>query len=172
MQPLRILAFVFAASLILSEAAEAQHTQGYAFVGGVTIPGETGYTYWHGNFVHVGGGAAAGIGKRFTLGGEIGALISTGERFGRNSGVFSVGPGFHFTPRSERKLDPFVTGGVSLAVAGGAAGMIYYGGGVNYWLQSRIGLRLEFRDHVWARGGTSIHFVGGRIGVSIRPARP
>jgi len=168
LSPVRLLALVLAAPLIFGGIAAAQHSHGYMFVGAATIPGETGYTYWHGNYIHAGGGGQFGVGERFTLGGEIGSLISTAERFGRNAGVLSFGPAFHFTRRSGRKLDPFVAGGVSLLVAGGVGGMLHFGGGANYWFHPRIGLRMEFRDHVAYPGGTSFHFVGGRVGICVR----
>lgn len=65
----------------------------------VTIPGETRYTYWNGDYIHAGGRGEAGIGKRFTSGGEVGALISTWQISGENVVVVSVDPGFHFTSR-------------------------------------------------------------------------
>ena len=154
-------------ALALSQAAAAQHTNAYFFAGGSTIPGRTLFTYWHGQYLHIGGGAEAGMGERFTLGGEVGALLSTAANFRRNALVASFGPGFHLFPRSERKLDPFIAGGASLLAGSGAGGMFYYGGGANYWFNSRLGLRLECRDHVWSPEATRIHFVGARIGLTI-----
>ncbi len=83
----------------------------------VTIPGETRYTYWNGDYFHAGGRGEAGIGRRFTSGGEVGALISTSQISGQNVVVVYVGPGCHFTSRSGRKLAAFVTGVASLRVA-------------------------------------------------------
>ena len=77
-------------------------------------------------------------------------------------------PAPHLLPRSDRKPDPFISGGVSLLVSKGAGGLFYYGGGANYWFRDRIGLRVEFRDHVWSPEGTALHFAGVRIGLSFR----
>ncbi len=152
--------------LLFTASVPAQHTQGYVFAGPTTIPGPTAYTYWHGNYLHVGGGGEGGIGKRFSLGGEAGLLVSTASTYGRNAGVLSFGPAFHFFPSNERKLDPFVAAGVSAIVSNGAGGMWYIGGGANYWFHRRLGLRIEFRDHVWSpESGEVLHFVGGRFGI-------
>ena len=157
------------APLLFAAAAPAQHTQAYVFAGSSTIPGPTAYTYWHGSYLHAGGGGEGGIGKRFTVGGEAGLLVSTASTDGRNAGVLSVGPAFHFFSRDGRKLDPFVAAGFSLLVSTGAGGMGYFGGGANYWFHRRIGLRLEFRDHVWSpESGEVLHFVGGRFGICFR----
>lgn len=157
------------APLLFTAAAPAQHTQAYVFAGPSTIPGPTAYTYWHGSYLHAGGGGEGGIGKRFTVGGEAGLLVSTASTDGRNAGVLSVGPAFHFFSRDGRKLDPFVAAGFSLLVSTGAGGMGYFGGGANYWFHRRIGLRLEFRDHVWSpESGEVLHFVGGRFGICFR----
>jgi hypothetical protein len=155
-------------ALVIPSVAAAQGSHGYVFVGATTIPGEPRYTYWQGTYVHAGGGVEGGIGKRFTVGGEIGALISVAEIYGRNGAFLSLGPGFHLVARSGRKLDPFISGGVSLLVSRGAGILFYYGGGTNYWFRDRIGLRVEFRDHVWSPEGTALHFAGVRIGLSFR----
>jgi hypothetical protein len=43
---------------------------------------------------------------------------------------------------------------------------IHYGGGLNYWLRRRIGLRFEFRHHIWSpEAGEAVHLVGFRVGV-------
>ena len=168
MRLLRILSSVGAGLLALSGAAAAQHTHGYFFAGASTIPGRQLYTYWHGNYLHLGGGGQAGLAQRFTLGGEGGALISTAEFYGRNAAILSFGPGFHFFRGSERKFDPFVSRGVSLLAGRGVGGMWYYAGGINYWFRSHLGLRMEYRDHVWSPEGTNLHFVGARVGLCFR----
>jgi hypothetical protein len=152
--------------MAMSAAAWGQHTNGYVYGGFSTIPGRQIYTYWHGQHAQVGGGGQVGVG-RFTLGADITALIATGN-VQRNGAIVSVGPGFHFFGKTERKLDPFVTGGLSGLVSRGAGVMAHYGGGVNYWFHPRVALRLEFRDHVWLTEGEQVHFTGGRIGLSFR----
>ena len=65
-------------------------------------------------------------------------------------------------------LEPFLTGGGTLAIgSGGFAGGMNFGGGLQYWLRNRIGLRVEFRDHV-PSGDFSNHLFEGRIGFAFR----
>jgi len=145
----------------------AQHSQGYLFAGPLTTAGSI-YTYWGGNYVNLGGGGEAALGRSFTLGGEVAGLISTRERFARNAAVLTVGPACHFVSRSARKLDPFVAGGFSLLVSRGVQPALAIGAGANYWFQERLGLRLEFRDHIWASEGATIQFYGARFGLAFR----
>ncbi|MGO8737245.1 MAG: hypothetical protein ACLQVM_31145 [Terriglobia bacterium] len=76
-------------------------------------------------------------------------------------------PAIHFISRdSKRKFDPFVDGGFSLLVGSGVAVAIHYGGGMNYWLRRRIGLRFEFRHHIWSvESGETVNMVGFRVGI-------
>jgi hypothetical protein len=153
---------------LLAGAALAQHTNAFVYAGVSTIPGRQIYTYWHGEHFNVGGGGQIGIG-RLTIGGDVTGLIATGSNYARNAAIASAGPGFHFFSDRERKIDPFVTGGVSvLAARGGVAGMAHYGGGVNYWFRDRVALRVEFRDHLWPTEGESIHFIAVRVGLTFR----
>jgi hypothetical protein len=46
-----------------------------------------------------------------------------------------------------------------------ALGGIYLGGGLNYWLRERFGIRFEVRHHVWPGGDGTIHLAGVRFGV-------
>jgi hypothetical protein len=46
--------------------------------------------------------------------------------------------------------------------------VIYFGGGVNYWARSRLGLRIEYRHHRWGNADGSVQFAGIRFGVVFR----
>jgi hypothetical protein len=35
-------------------------------------------------------------------------------------------------------------------------------------MKPKVGLRLEFRDHVWSEDGDAVHFWGVRFGVTFR----
>jgi hypothetical protein len=153
---------------LLAGAALAQHTNGYVYAGISTMPGRQIYTYWHGNYFNAGGGGQVALG-RLTLGGDVTGFFATSSDFTRNAVIASAGPGFHFFNGRERKMDPFITGGVSvLGARGGVAGMVHYGGGVNYWFRERVALRVEFRDHIWLTEGESVHFTGVRVGLTFR----
>jgi hypothetical protein len=163
---LTILAF-----LGCSVAASAQQSGSYmyAFGGPVVVP-RSAFTRWNGNFVHVGGGGEGRLTDRFALGGELGVLKPVTNQYAVRTGLASVTPAYHFIPRdSNRRIDPFVDGGLSLLFGSGGGIAAHYGGGVNYWVGRRVGLRLEFRDHLWSpEAGEAIHLIGFRIGVTFR----
>jgi len=154
--------------LLVSFPAAAQMSSGYGYVfGGPVVVPKSAYTRWNGNFVHVGGGGEGRVTDRFALGGEIGVVKPTTNQYAITTGLASVTPAFHFISKnSQRKFDPFVDGGVSLLAGRGAGIAFHYGGGVNYWLRRRIGLRFEFRDHIWSpEAGETVHLVGFRVGL-------
>jgi hypothetical protein len=154
--------------LLASLPASAQMSSGYvyAFGGPVVVP-KSAYTRWNGDFVHVGGGGEGRLTGRFVLGGEIGVLKPITNQYAITIGLASVTPAFHFVPRdSKRKFDPFEDGGFSLLAGRGGAVAIHYGDGMNYWLRRRIGLRFEFRHHIWSiESGEAVHMVGFRAGI-------
>lgn len=154
--------------LLASLPASAQMSSGYVYVfGGPVVVPKSAYTRWNGDFVHVGGGGEGRLTKRFALGGEIGVLKPVTNPYAITTGLASVTPAFHFVPKdSKGKFDPFVDGGFSLLFGSGGAAAIHYGGGMNYWLRRRIGLRFEFRDHIWSvESGEAVHLVGFRVGL-------
>ena len=155
--------------LLVSFPTAAQMSSGYvyAFGGPVVVP-KSAFTRWNGGFVHAGGGGEGRLTDRFALGGEIGVLKPVTNQYAITTGLASVTPAFHFISRdSKRKFDPFVDGGFSLlAGGGGGAVAIHYGGGMNYWVRRRFGLRFEFRHHIWSpETGEAVHMVGFRVGI-------
>jgi hypothetical protein len=155
-------------TLLLHYPAAAQMSSGYGYAfGGVVVVPKSAYTRWNGNFVYAGGGGEGRVTGRFALGGEIGVLKPVTNQYAITIGLGSVTPTFHFISKdSKRKFDPFVDGGVSLLVGRGGAMAIHYGGGVNYWLGRRFGLRFEFRHHLWSpEAGETVHLVGFRVGI-------
>jgi hypothetical protein len=154
--------------LFASLPASAQMSSSYAYVfGGPVVVPKSAYTRWNGDFVHEGGGDEGHLTDRFALGAEIGVLKPVTNQYAVTTGLESVTPAFHFIPRgSKRKFDPFVDGGLSVLAGRGAAFAIHYGGGMNYWLRRCIGLRFEFRDHIWSiEAGEAVHLVDFRVGV-------
>ena len=153
-------AFVLVLVPALSWAqSDSKRAWGYVFGGlGGASDGE-------GAFAHIGGGGEGLLYKGFGLGGEIGYFAPISENFGDGIGILSVNPSGHFN-RSE-KLSPFVTGGFSLAFRdGAAAGGGNIGGGVQYWLKENVGLRFEFRTHIFSSDSPFLHSF--RVGVSFR----
>lgn len=160
---LGILVLTLVPSLALAQGKENHNFQGYVFAapGGVSFAGNTAATF------HAGIGGEGLVYKGLGLGGEIGYLFPTRQP-GEGIGIASVNGSYHFTNEDRsRKVVPFVTAGYSRAFGQGGANLINYGGGVNWWMRERLGLRLEVRDHVTTdtpRG----HFWQVRVALAFR----
>ena len=157
--------------LCTSVAASAQPSgnYGYAF-GGLVVAPRSAFTRWDGTFVHVGGGGEGRLTSKFGLGGELGILKPVTNQYAVTTGLASVTPAYHFISRdSDSRSDPFVDGGLSILFGRGSGVAVHYGGGLNYWVLRRVGLRLEFRHHLWSpEAGEAIHLIGFRIGLTFR----
>jgi hypothetical protein len=143
--------------LILCGAASAQYTRGYAYVapGGVSAAGNTERSY------AVGGGVERLLAHGVGAGAELGAFLPSHAFKDNVHGVFSLNGYYHFL--SERALDPFATAGYSLIFRDDTANMFNFGGGVNYWFQEKLGLQLEFRDHVRHHDANSLNSPAGSV---------
>ncbi|MDX1983361.1 MAG: hypothetical protein SFV51_24025 [Bryobacteraceae bacterium] len=163
---LSLLACLLPAGLYAQDSLPQSLTFGYAFAGPVFVP-RSGFTRWDGTFVHAGGGGEAGIGRYLSAGGEVGILAPLTNEFARTGGILAGGISVH--PRGpERHWDPFLSGGVGVLAGGGAAGLAYVGGGVHYWFRPRIGLRFEYRHHLWPNADGNIQLAGLRLGIALR----
>jgi hypothetical protein len=117
--------------------------------------------------IHFGGGGETTFYKGLGIGAEIGYLGAM-EDLSAGFGLLSINGVYIFRGRGHSRWEPFLTGGGTLAMGQGeAAGAVNFGGGVQYWLKNRIGLRIEFRDHVPNQDFSS-HLFEGRIGFSFR----
>ena len=75
----------------------------------------------------------------------------------------SLDASYHFVPASGR-LVPFVLGGIGgVAVEEGGATLVSVGGGVNYWFENGMALRIEARDRFESEG---LHNPGVRVGIT------
>ena len=115
--------------------------------------------------LHGGGGGESVFGDAVGVGAEIG-YVGPFEELRDGLGVLSVNGSYHFLSGQSRKLRPFVTGGYTLVFRDGHANLWNIGGGVHYWLNQRVAIRVEFRDHVWS--AEELHAWGARIGVAFR----
>jgi hypothetical protein len=113
--------------------------------------------------MHVGAGGEALLYKGLGAGAEIGGIWAL--QGSDLLAVFSADGSYHFS--RGRKISPFLTGGYSLIWGDGSANMVNFGGGINWWLGERKGIRLEFRDHVYAEGSNR-QIVEFRIGFAFR----
>ena len=163
---LSVLALMF---FPIAASAQPSGNYGYAFGGPVVVP-RSAFTRWDGTFIHVGGGGEARLTNRFGLGGELGVLKPVTNQYAITTGLASVTPAYHFFARgSNRTFDAFVNGGFSVLFGSGAGAAIHYGGGLNYWVRRRLGLRFEFRHHLWSpEAGETIHLIGFRVGLAFR----
>jgi len=149
--------------LMLSAVLAAQSTNGYVFFapGGVTESGYTSTTF------HAGGGVDLMIAKGIGANIELGAIWPS-ESPASVVGMFSPGATYYFRRGKELKLEPFVSGGYTLMFREGHANLGYVGGGVNYWMSRKVGLRAEFRDHIAAQCCSTVNYWGIRIGLAFR----
>ncbi len=160
--------------LLLSAVAQAQsavntvprtdvygphHFQGYLFAAPGTYVGFSESTAT----MHVGGGGEAILYRGLGLGAEIGVLWAL--RGSDPLGLFSVDGSYHFS--RQHKLSPFLAGGYSVIGGEGRRNLVNYGGGVHYWFSENKGIRLEFRDHLYA-DGTERHLLSFRVAFAIR----
>ncbi len=121
---------------------DRHHGQGYLFL----APGAyVGYSETV-STMHFGGGGEAFLYKGLAAGAEIGGVWAL--RGSDLLAVFSADGSYHFSRHG--KVSPFLTCGYSRIWGDGSANMINFGGGINWWLGERKGIRLEFREHVYA----------------------
>ena len=114
--------------------------------------------------MHFGAGAEALVYKGLGLGAEIGYLTPWRD-ISAGIGILSADGSYHFN--RNRKASPFITGGYSLAFREGHANLINIGGGLNYWFNEKMGMRLEFRDH-FNPHHSNYHYLSFRIGYAFR----
>jgi len=132
--------------------------------------GPRGYVFFapgvadHSSTIHFGGGGEFPIYKGLGAGGELGYLAPT-SYIRDGFGVFSLNGTYDFLQgRRSAKVSPFATTGYSLGFRDGHVNGYNFGGGIHYWFADRMGLRAEFRDHVFEK----THFYGFRIGWTSR----
>ncbi len=143
-----------------AQDAQKKNTgQGYVFVGAGAANIEEGA-------LHFGGGGELNLYKGLGLGVELGYLNPM-QSLGDGIGIFSLNGQYTFNQDTANKVKPFVTGGYSLAFRSGTMSALNFGGGVHYWFSDRVGLRLEFRDHVPPEYSKT-HIWEGRIGFDFR----
>ena len=151
-----LLMTIFVTALHTS-AAHAQPL-GYAVAGPTANSGGFG-----GLALHAGGGGeflARGIG----VGAELGLLTNGGSALG----VVSLNGVAHFRTTTSGK-SPFITGGYSRFSSGeGTFDAWNVGVGSDFWYAGRVGLRVEFRDHVRPRFNGAVHYFTVRFGIAVK----
>ncbi len=119
------------------------------------------------------GGGFEALFKGVGVGAEIMMLGPSGGFTDEYLGAFSLNGVYHFASSGERarRLSPFVTGGYTLYFRNGSENLWNIGGGVDYWLSRRVGIRGEVRDQFYLAPCSSCgatHLWNIRGGVVIR----
>ena len=132
---------------------------------GYAIVGPAGYSGFFGSSassVHAAGGGEALVDGRAGVGGEFGVFNSLS--------VFSVNGVLHVSPSPpNRGLSPFVTGGYTHMGNGeGAFDAWNVAAGMDLWTKNRLGVRVEFRDHVRPDSRGAVQYWAIRAGVVFR----
>lgn len=140
-------------------AADQQKALAYGFLGAGGVSGGL-----KSSNINVGGGAELNVLQGLTIGAEYGAIIFTQEG-AEGVSILSVNGGYHFfKPGSVQKVVPFVSGGYSAGIGNGATSSgANFGGGITYWVGDKLGLRFEFRDHVFSSDNP--HWYVFRVGL-------
>ena len=168
---------VFVCALALgassSRSADAQSLSGNMFAGAGVFKcceGDTGA--WQ-----VGGGVDVPVAAGVSVGGDFGLVGPTGDgivpdrsgyaSFG-NVFLLSFNGSYHFNRHDAHQPRPFLTGGIGETFRNGdATGGLNVGGGIDWWLRERRGVRVEVRDQLLGEFGTT-HLVTLRIGLLFR----
>jgi len=126
----------------------------------------------------VGGGVDVPVAARVSVGGDFGLVGPSGDGrvsypfgyalFGTGS-LLSLNASYHFNRHDVHRPRPFLTGGMGLAFGRGDAVTDgpHVGGGIDWWLRERRGVRVEVRDQLLAEFGTT-HQVTLRGGLIFR----
>jgi len=153
-----MVVIVLAQAVAYGQSSQERKGWGYVFGGAGASSGDFSRSYFQ-----FGGGGDVLAYKGLGLGAEIGYLAPF-ESKGEGAGLFSANTSYHFARSS--KLVPFVTGGFSSVFRGGSSQGGNVGGGVHYWMNDHLGLRLEVRDHIFSSDAP--HLFQFRVGLSFR----
>src|SRR5437773_6378165 len=156
-----VLSFQTLSALGQARQVEEKRGFGYLFLGsGATIAEGTRLA-----LMHFGGGGESLIKGGFGGSVELGYLFSVEGGIRGGLGVFAPAVSYRF--RHKAKTVPFLTGGWALGFREDTINLIHFGGGVDHWLNKRLGLRIEARDFIDAKS-PGYHFLQARIGLLMR----
>jgi hypothetical protein len=154
--------FVLAITLAGVRTVEAQGL-GYGIAGPAGISGFFGSSA---SSIHAAAGGEGLFDGRAGIGGEVGVLANSGSALL----VLSANGVLHFSTDPSR-LSPFVTGGYTIMGVGYGEGSFSawnVGAGVDYWAKDRVGVRIDFRDHVRPDSRGAVQYWTIRAGVVFR----
>ena len=118
--------------------------------------------------LHLGGGGDLLITDRVAIGGDIGFIGPIDYPEG-GLGLAAINASYRFGQPTSRTR-PFLTGGYSVLFREGRLSGLNFGAGLDRWLSGRLGVRVEFRDHIplFSEGGFDAHLVDVRVGLIFR----
>ena len=156
----KILASILFTACVCTPSTAFAQEQGYV-LGSLGIAGCCGYFE---PISEIGAGWEGLIKNRFGIGTEFSRLAPLEEL---EYGIFlwSISGTAHLTPKVRSpRTRPFITGGVTFALADGLYPLATFGGGVERWFGDRVGFRFEARDSTDAQG----HLLAARFGLVFR----
>ncbi|MBO0858244.1 MAG: hypothetical protein J2P21_07250 [Chloracidobacterium sp.] len=119
------------------------------------------------NTFQVGGGFDTYVYKGLALGGELSETL--GGALGGNATILSASGNYHFLNLDKTgRFDPFATGGYSrFFITNNISDFntLNLGGGLNYWMSQKFGVRFDLSDHINGR----LSFIGLRGGIVFTP---
>ena len=133
--------------------------QGYAFIGLGDSFGAAA--------IHFGGGGEFDLYKGFGLGLDFGYMAPT-RGLSAGVGIISPNARYAFRRSTDSRLIPYVTAGYSLLFRKSTANGFNFGGGADYWFSDKVGLKVEFRDHILTQCRDNCHASQVRAGFSFR----
>ncbi len=157
-------AFLLVLMVALTGVCNAQYAaQGFVFAapGGRSPSGSSA--------LHLGGGFDMFVNRgHFAIGGDLGYMAPM-SHIGDGFGLLDLTGGYHFGLK-DRRLTPFLSGGYSLGFREGHFNALNLGGGANFWMTRKMGLRMELRDVIHPETNTmeGFQYVNVRIGLTFR----
>jgi hypothetical protein len=156
---------LLALSIPVFSQSQTSERRGHFY--GVVGPGVGADAGDTGGTVQFGFGGEGLLTQSAGIGGEI-AYLAPVKGVSNGFGIASVMGGYHFRKEgSDQKVIPFASGGYSLFFRENAGSGINFGGGVNYWMKGRVGLRFEVRDYMVVLDGVA-NLVTFRVGILFR----
>ncbi len=161
----RTILFLFILMPSTAVAQTAPRTWVYAFGGTGGLSPDDVFTYWTGTTARAGVGVERVLRGGFGLLGELEYLYRLDIDSSRDPDVFlvSVNPFYRW---GTGRLRPFVTGGYTALFGSHQLFNVNVGAGVNYRVQDRVAVRVEFRNHTLSFS-TPVNSYGLRLGVGV-----
>ena len=145
--------------IVAVETAPAQRTHAYVFA----APGAARASGDSTGFLHAGGGFELALPLRVGVGGELG-FVGSFSSLTKPDRVASVSGYRHFA--TPGRLDPYLVGGYSALIHHDTANGFHFGLGANLPLLGRLGLKFEFRGHVFSENALTSHLWQGRFALT------